>query len=71
VFDAVESLSVRASTLRRRLVTRRPGSIGTTADDVHRILEWHARIDADNANKARYGALIANAPSCFVSTEQT
>jgi ribose 1,5-bisphosphokinase PhnN len=57
LFDAVVSLSVDATTLRRRL-TGREGGFGSSAAELERVLAWHTRVDADNA---RYGALLVDA----------
>jgi hypothetical protein len=57
LFTAVISLSVDAETLRRRLTARANG-FGSTDDELHRVLAWHATVDADNQ---RYGAILVDA----------
>ncbi|MGW7682484.1 AAA family ATPase [Kribbella sp. NPDC054772] len=57
LFDAVVSLSVDATTLRRRLAGR-SGGFGSSPAELECVLAWHANVDADNA---RYGALLVDA----------
>ncbi|MFI5728609.1 AAA family ATPase [Kribbella sp. NPDC051587] len=57
LFAHVISLSVDAETVRRRLA-QRPDGFGSTAEELQRILTWHATIDADNA---RFGATLVDA----------
>lgn len=56
LFDTVISLSIDAQTLTRRLRAR--GGFGSSAAELHRVLGWHADVDADNA---RYGAVLVDA----------
>jgi hypothetical protein len=57
LFTAVISLSVDADTVRRRLAGR-VNSFGSTEDEMARVLEWHANVDADNS---RFGAVLIDA----------
>jgi hypothetical protein len=57
LFTAVISLSVDAETIRQRL-THRLNSFGSTDDELRRILDWHAAVDADNL---RFGAHLIDA----------
>ncbi|TWD81367.1 ribose 1,5-bisphosphokinase PhnN [Kribbella amoyensis] len=57
LFTSVVSLSVDATTIRRRLGARGDG-FGSTEAEVRRILAWHKNVDADNA---RFGAVLVDA----------
>ncbi len=57
LFAHVISLSVDADTVRRR-IAQRPDGFGSSEEELRRILNWHATIDADNA---RFGATLVDA----------